>query len=203
MLLVFGKLIEPKDFIGIILVILGLICVALTYGAGVASKKSGHYVSGLPCLGAILILIGGLLLPVKAPALLCLTDPGIWGLIYSVIREYTYNKRFFEYIEANGYSSEREYDSTRRLFVSFNEKQLELSYVLNNPYILNNMRIMFAIISDEDGNRYILVDRRKDGLERIPFPEDTIQIVCKDNKGKECTLTVQVRPSDNDGSSDR
>ena len=203
MLQIFGKLIEPKDFIGIILVILGLICVALTYGAGAASKRSGHYVSGLPCLGAILILIGGLLLPFKAAALLSLTDPGIWGLAYSMIRDYTYNKRFFDHIETNGFSSEKEYDSTRRLIVSFNGKQMELSYITNNPYILNNMRIMFAITFDENGNRYILVDRKENGLERIAFPEDTVQIVCPDKKGKECTLTVQVMQADNDVSFDR
>ena len=58
--------------------ILGIVALLITYvGAPIASKKSGKYVSGLPCVGGILIALGFLTTPVKWLALFGLIDISI------------------------------------------------------------------------------------------------------------------------------
>lgn len=59
---------------------IGFLLLALTYGARVASKRSGKYVSGTPCFGGLLIALGFLLSPCKWLALLGLLDYGFWEL---------------------------------------------------------------------------------------------------------------------------
>ncbi len=198
MIQLFVHTMTPGDFLGICLVIMGLICVALTYGAAHASKKSGHYVSGMPVLGAILILIGGLLSAHKILALLCLTDPGPWGFVYAMIREHKYNKRIYDYLNKNGLGTDRQYLHDKRVTADLDGDILEFSYVINSPYILNRMRIMFAIILDGNGDRFILLDRREKGLDKIPFNEDRIRIDDPDPKGRVRSLTIEVRDADID-----
>jgi len=82
----------------------------------------------------------------------------------------------YGYIEANGYSPDDRYDGDRKIKVDLDGQEMELSYMINNPYTLNNTRIMFAIIFDENGKRYVLLDRKKDGLDKILFSEDRIEI---------------------------
>ena len=58
-----------------ILVGLGLLALYITYiGAPLASKKSGRYVSGIPCVGGILIALGFLTTPMKWLALFGFVD---------------------------------------------------------------------------------------------------------------------------------
>ena len=46
----------------------------------------------------------------------------------------------------------------------------------------------------ENGNRYILLDRRKGDLERIPFAEDRVQI--DDPDGKTGPMTIEMMSYD-------
>lgn len=58
--------------------ILGIIALLITYvGAPIASRKTGKYYSGIPCVGGILIALGFLTTPVKWLALFGLVDIGI------------------------------------------------------------------------------------------------------------------------------
>jgi len=58
--------------------ILGIIALLITYvGAPIASKRSGKYVSGIPCVGGIIIALGFLTTPMKWLALFGLVDIGI------------------------------------------------------------------------------------------------------------------------------
>jgi len=70
----------------IILAGVGFFFVISTYGALLVSRKTGHHVSGFPCLGGVLILVGFLLSPCKWLALLCLTDIGFYMLPYAIIK---------------------------------------------------------------------------------------------------------------------
>ena len=72
-----------------ILVVLGILAMILTYVlAPRASKKSGHYVSGIPGTGGILIALGFLTLSVKWLAVIGIFEPGILYLIFKEVPEY-------------------------------------------------------------------------------------------------------------------
>ena len=72
-----------------ILVSLGILSMILTYVmAPRASKKSGHYVSGIPGVGGILIAVGFLTSPVKWLAVIGFFEPGILYLIFKELPNY-------------------------------------------------------------------------------------------------------------------
>ena len=194
MVYIFGKTMGVNTFVGIVLVIFGCLHILLTYGAYIESHKKNRHVSGFPLVGAILILAGGLISGIKPLMILCLADPGLWGFIYSFVMEYSYNKRMYGYIEANGYSPDDRYDVDRKIKVDLDGQEMELSYMINNPYTLNNTRIMFAIIFDENGKRYVLLDRKKDGLDRILFSEDRIEIEDPVPGGRIKKLIIEILP---------
>ena len=69
-----------------ICLVLGVMLLVMTYIlAPKASKKSGRYVSGIPCFGGILIALGFLTTPYKWLALLGLLDINIPYLLFIVI----------------------------------------------------------------------------------------------------------------------
>ena len=86
----------------------------MTYGLAYESRKTDHYISGVPFVGMIFLLIGGLISTFKPLALICLIYPGPWMLIYSVALDYNNNRKNFGYIEENGFTS-----------IPFNEDRLE------------------------------------------------------------------------------
>ncbi|MBR1797739.1 MAG: hypothetical protein IJ757_06995 [Clostridiales bacterium] len=80
---------------GIIIVALGIMAILITYiFAPLASKKSGHHVSGIPGVGGILVIVGFLLTPwkwlaligaIEAVYILICIAPDIIGLIKGYI----------------------------------------------------------------------------------------------------------------------
>ena len=67
---------------------IGLLAIYITYiGAPRASKKSGHYVSGIPGVGGLLIIIGFLTSNVKWLAVIGLFEPAVLYLIFKGIPE--------------------------------------------------------------------------------------------------------------------
>ena len=179
--------------VSIILIGIGLFFVIMTYGAAYSSIKTDHYTSGVPFVGMIFLLVGGLLSTFKPLALICLIDPGPWMMIVSVIQEYRNNKRFYSYIEKNGFTSDKEYIENQILSVGVGGDNQELPYRTNYPYWLNRQRIMFAVIIDGAGDRYILLDKRKDGLVTIPFSEDRIETTAADSKGNTVILSFEIK----------
>ena len=70
----------------IIFWVIGFLHIALNIGASVATKKiqregSDHHYSGVPLLGGIYLLIGGLISPCKWLALLFILDYTIWMFV--------------------------------------------------------------------------------------------------------------------------
>ena len=182
------------NILSIILIGIGLFFVIMTYGAAYKSSISDHFVSGVPFVGMIFLLIGGLLSTYKPLALICLIDPGPWMMICSVVRDYKSNKKFFSYIEQNGFSSDKEYVQNQILTIGVEGKIWELPYRTNYPYLINKQRITFAVIIDGAGDRYILLDKRKEGLVTIFFNEDRIETEGIDSKGNNVALTFEVKP---------
>ena len=60
----------------------GVFCLVMTYGALIASKKSGKHISGVPLFGGFFLFIAGLVSPCKWLCLLCFLDYGFWELPY-------------------------------------------------------------------------------------------------------------------------
>lgn len=72
---------------------IGVFFLVMTYGALIASRKSGHHVSGVPCVGGICIVIAFLLSPCKWLAFLGFLDYGFWFLPYAVIKNLVLDKK--------------------------------------------------------------------------------------------------------------
>ena len=68
-----------------IFLILALLSWGITIGAAVSSKRTGHYVSGIPAVGGICVIIGFLTSSVKWLAVLGFLDPALLYLIFAVI----------------------------------------------------------------------------------------------------------------------
>lgn len=73
--------------------LIGVFFLVMTYGAMIVSKKSDHYVSGVPCVGGICIVIAFLLSPYKWLALLGFLDYGLWYLPYLLIKDLVFGKK--------------------------------------------------------------------------------------------------------------
>ena len=65
----------------------GVLCLVMTYGALIASKKSGKHISGVPLFGGILLFIAGIFSPCKWLCLLCFLDYGFLELPYLLYLE--------------------------------------------------------------------------------------------------------------------
>ena len=72
---------------------IGVFFLVMTYGALIVSRKSKHFVSGVPCAGGICIVIAFLLSPCKWLALLGFLDYGLWYLPYLLIRDLVIDKK--------------------------------------------------------------------------------------------------------------
>lgn len=82
-----------KWIITIILVGIGAFNLFMTYGALIASKKRGKYISGVPCVGGVFIAVGFLFSPIKWLAFLGLLDYGIWYLPYTILKDSQKNSK--------------------------------------------------------------------------------------------------------------
>lgn len=76
----------------IIIGAIGLFFLVMTYGALIASRRSGKHVSGVPCVGGICLVIAFLLSPCKWLALLGFLDYGFWELPYLLIKDLVLDK---------------------------------------------------------------------------------------------------------------
>lgn len=68
---------------------IGVLYLIINIGAAIETKKLqkkgvDHWVSGIPFLGGIHLLIAGLISPIKWLALLFVLDYTIWSFLYSV-----------------------------------------------------------------------------------------------------------------------
>ena len=63
---------------------IGICYIVFNILANIESKKQQRYISGIPFLGGIHILIAGLISPIKWLALLCVLDYTFWMFLYVV-----------------------------------------------------------------------------------------------------------------------
>ncbi len=111
-----------------ILVVLGILAMIITYVlAPRASKKAGHYVSGIPGTGGILIALGFLTSPVKWLAVIGIFEPGLLYLIFKMMPEY------FQYMsEIKKWVPPVEYEGGRVLeYTEYGKKLEEVKELFN------------------------------------------------------------------------
>ena len=97
-----------ENIVGIILIGVGLLCYVGNIYVFVSNRKRKAHVSGIPLLGAILVLAGGLLTSCKWLALLALLDPSLIALFQSI--HYGRNldkmleKRYADFLSKHGFT---------------------------------------------------------------------------------------------------
>ena len=65
----------------------GALCILVSYGAMLASRREGRHISGVPLFGGVLVALGFLLSPCKWLALLGLLDYGVWMVGWSIVSD--------------------------------------------------------------------------------------------------------------------
>ena len=137
-----------------ILVLMGIGAILMTYVlAPRASQKEGHYVSGIPAVGGILIALGFLTSSVKWLALLGLADPGLSFLLFRGIPDLILYRR-----ELKNEIPPEEYDGARVVeYSTYNKCYDEIRRPIKDyPNSYTTHTIVRYIITD-DGGRYKLL----------------------------------------------
>ncbi|MBR1736599.1 MAG: hypothetical protein IJ736_06230 [Firmicutes bacterium] len=181
-----------ENALAVILVPIGVFFVVLSYAAMIVSNKSGHYVSGVPFFGGLLIFVGFLFSKCKILCLLCLIDYGIWELLYVIIVDKLRSKRFERIVSENGFLESG--SDEKKIIVLRNEegKVIWWNFVLNVMLGNGKPRMAFMVCMNEDGKMFLVLDRMKIGsrTEVLPFDENRIEI---DGLGMSAVIEVMER----------
>ncbi|MBR3267229.1 MAG: hypothetical protein IKI58_00640 [Oscillospiraceae bacterium] len=131
-----------------IFLILGLSAWLITLGAYRTSKKTGHYVSGLPALGGIFIIIGFLTSSKKLLAVLGLLDP---ALLYLIIKGIPDIIRISW--EDRNWVPPEEFDGRKVVaFSSYNKCYAEIPMQLEGQNVYQTHRITrYLIVRSDNG----------------------------------------------------
>lgn len=164
-----------KNPVSCILVGLGILCLIQTYGAIIVSRK-GRFVSGIPCVGGLFILLGFLISDKKLLCLLCLLDYGILYLPYQLICYAVWivlqKRRFGKAAKKLGLKEIKGGDQSKRLRVTSEIGTYDMYYLTGNCHYYNNFEICF----DGDGRRVVLAMTGGDNAEVLPFDGDKLTI---------------------------
>lgn len=163
----------------VILVTLGLLAWFVTIGARIESKKSGRYVSGIPGVGGILIILGFLTSNVKWLAFIGLLDFDLLYFIVIVIPQIILaEKQIREYVPPEDYEGGKVV-----LYSKFNKNYEEIYFPTGyrDNYLIHTI-IRYVII--KKGEKYELLKIQLNGetvSERIEC--DTVE-ECKSHASK-------------------
>lgn len=182
-----------ENIVGIILIGVGLLCYVGNIYVFVSNRKRKAHVSGIPLLGAILVLAGGLLTSYKWLALLALLDPSLIGLFQSI--HYGRNldkmleKRYADFLSKHGFTLRLE-DPQKQITSEIHYENREIPHIQTRPYI-TNQPFMFGypwavmLIGEKDGKRFLILDTGTDGnikklepekVRILDFSEDSIRL---------------------------
>ena len=131
-----------------ICLVLAILAWILTIGAMISSKRSGHFVSGIPAVGGILVIIGFLTSDVKWLAVLGLLDPHLLYLLFKVIPEFfTFEKKIKNWTPPDVFEGEKVIDHT-----NYNKCYDEIVTPQEPPYADELHTInRYIIVSSDDG----------------------------------------------------
>jgi hypothetical protein len=170
-----------------IFLVFALLSWGVTIGAMISSKRTGHYVSGIPAVGGILVIIGFLTSSVKWLAFLGLLDPALFYVIFVGIpglikAEYKIKK----------WEPAEEFDGCPVVdYTRYNKSYEEIHTPLENSqgYLVNHVN-RYIIIQKDGGYELLKVELTDRIVER--FAADSVEeckkkaspkaVWCKENK---------------------
>ncbi|MBQ8922249.1 MAG: hypothetical protein IJ060_08835 [Oscillospiraceae bacterium] len=192
---------QPRNQAGLLIAGIGLFFVLMTYGAYIASKRSGHFVSGVPILGGLLIFTGFLISTNRLLCLLALIDPGFIALPYVLLRGRRSRKRseavLFPVIKERGFVIPQ-VKGNPQIRVTTPADSLLHPLRYSAPYDLYVPRLAFMLCADSEGNQYFLLDRyQKNGAaEILPFDGKKITVGDIRQKNQTVSVTVEILPDE-------
>lgn len=178
--------------------IIGVFLIAATYAASYQSKKSNKHISGFPFFGGLILAVAFLFSPIKWLAFLGLIDYGLWLLPYVLIMDYYNNKKFKKiYVQQN--FEQRISDESKELRIRISERNEEWvqPYITNLVYKLKVPKLLYAVCTDQNGKKFLLIDKckRKSNIEIVPFDNNTILLT--DLNSKDVDYSVEIEIKDN------
>lgn len=178
--------------------IIGVFLIAATYAASYQSKKSNKHISGFPFFGGFILAVAFLFSPIKWLAFLGFIDYGLWLLPYVLIMDYYNNKKFKKiYMQQN--FEQRISDESKELRIRISERNEEWiqPYITNLVYKLKVPKLLYAVCTDQNGKKFLLIDKckRKGNIEIVPFDNNTILLT--DLNSKDVDYSVEIEIKDN------
>lgn len=176
--------------------IIGVFLIAVTYAALYQSKKSQKHISGFPLFGGFILAVAFLFSPIKWLAFLGFIDYGLWLLPYVLIMDYYNNKKFKKiYMQQN--FEQRISDESKELRIRISERNEEWAqpYITNLVYELKVPKLLYAVCTDQNGKKFLLIDKckRKSNIEIVPFDNNTILLTDLNSKNVDYSVEIEIK----------
>lgn len=176
--------------------IIGVFLIAVTYAALYQSKKSQKHISGFPFFGGFILAVAFLFSPIKWLAFLGFIDYGLWLLPYVLIMDYYNNKKFKKiYVQQN--FEQRISDESKELRIRISERNEEWvqPYITNLVYVLKVPKLLYAVCTDQNGKKFLLIDKckRKSNIEIVPFDNNTILLTDLNSKDVDYSVEIEIK----------
>lgn len=180
--------------------IIGVFLIAVTYAALYQSKKSQKHISGFPFFGGFILAVAFLFSPIKWLAFLGFIDYGLWLLPYVLIMDYYNNKKFKKiYVQQN--FEQRISDESKELRIRISERKEEWvqPYITNLVYELKVPKLLYAVCTDQNGKKFLLIDKckRKGNIEIVPFDNNTILLTDLNSKNVDYSVEIKIKDNRN------
>lgn len=175
--------------ITLILLIIGGFFLFMTYGALITSKRTGHYVSGVPLVGGLFIFLAFIISSKKILCLLCFLDYGFYALPYSILyssKLVRLQKTFEQTVTSMGYTAAPPV-SDEKLIITypFGEKTHWNIMSPNNAYTVPDSGVVCMLCRDTTGKEFIAVQKYK--------PKSDICFVPFDRNGTELVDGISIK----------
>lgn len=176
--------------------IIGVFLIAVTYAALYQSKKSQKHISGFLFFGGFILAVAFLFSPIKWLAFLGFIDYGLWLLPYVLIMDYYNNKKFKNiYMQQN--FEQRISDESKELHIRISERNEEWvqPYITNLVYELKVPKLLYAVCTDQNGKKFLLIDKckRKGNIEIVPFDNNTILLTDLNSKNVDYSVEIEIK----------
>ncbi|WP_287617818.1 hypothetical protein [Ruminococcus sp.] len=180
--------------------IIGVFLIAVTYAALYQSKKSQKHISGFPFFGGFILAVAFLFSPIKWLAFLGFIDYGLWLLPYVLIMDYYNNKKFKKiYMQQN--FEQRISDESKELHIRISERNEEWvqPYITNLVYEHKVPKRLYAVCTDQNGKKFLLIDKckRKGNIEIVPFDNNTILLTDLNSKNVDYSVEIEIKDNRN------
>lgn len=176
--------------------IIGVFLIAVTYAALYQSKKSKKHISGFPFFGGFILAVAFLFSPIKWLAFLGFIDYGLWLLPYVLIMDYYNNKKFKKiYMQQNFEQRISDESKELRIRISGRNEEWVQPYITNLVYVLKVPKLLYAVCTDQNGKKFLLIDKcqRKSNIEIVPFDNNTILLTDLNSKNVDYSVEIEIK----------